>query len=113
MRWFLRSKIHNATVTDARVDYVGSITIDEGLVEKAGLKEGEKVLVVDNTNGARVETYVILGERDSGVIQTNGAAAHRIKAGDQVIIMGFELAEDTLEPKNVLVDENNKFSLYL
>jgi aspartate 1-decarboxylase len=113
MRWFLRSKIHNATVTDARVDYVGSITIDEALVEKAGMKEGEKVLVVDNTNGARVETYVILGERDSGVIQTNGAAAHLIKAGDQVIIMGFELAEDTIEAKNILVDEDNKFSLYL
>lgn len=113
MRWFLRSKIHNATVTHARVDYVGSITIDEALVEKSGMKEGEKVLVVDNTNGARVETYVILGERDSGVIQTNGAAAHLIKAGDQVIIMGFELAEDTIEAKNILVDGDNKFSLYL
>jgi len=113
MRWFLRSKIHNATVTDASVEYVGSITIDEALVDAAGLCEGEKVLVVDNTNGARVETYVILAERDSGTICINGAAAHRIFPGDRVIVMGFELADEPVAAKKVLVDESNRFVRYL
>lgn len=113
MRWFLRSKIHNATVTDASVDYVGSIGIDEDLVDKSGLRRGEKVLVVDNTNGARVETYIILEERGSRVIRINGAAAHLIKAGDGVIVMGFELADEAPEVKNVLVDESNSFVRYL
>ena len=112
MRWFLRSKIHNATVTEAKVQYLGSITLDEDLIDKAGLLPGEKVLVVDNTNGARVETYVIVGERGSGVICMNGAAALRIKAGDQIIVMGFELCEDPIEPTRVLVDENNRFARF-
>ncbi len=109
MRWVLRSKIHNATVTDARLDYVGSITIDEDLVDRAGFIIGEKVLVVDNTNGARVETYVIRGERGSGTICMNGACAHLVKKGDQVIIMGFELSDTTIEPRILLVDEKNRF----
>ncbi len=109
MRWMLRSKIHNATVTRADVDYIGSITIDVALIEKAGLWVGEKVLVVDNTNGARVDTYVIKGERDSGEIGMNGAAAHLIQPGDQVIIMGFELTDKPCEAKKILVDENNRF----
>jgi aspartate 1-decarboxylase len=113
MRWVLRSKIHNATVTDARVDYVGSITVDADLVERAGFVEGERVLVVDNTNGARVETYVMLGEAGSGVVCMNGASAHRIRPGDQVIVMGFELAEGPIEAKKVLVDEANRFVRYL
>jgi len=113
MRWFLRSKIHNATVTDARIEYVGSVTIDEELIEKAGLLPGEKVLVVDNTNGSRVETYVIPGERGSGTICMNGASAHLIKRGHQVIIMGFELADEPVEVKNVLVNGDNKFLRYL
>jgi aspartate 1-decarboxylase len=113
MRWFLRSKIHNATVTDASVDYVGSITIDEDLIEKAGLMAGERVLVADNTNGARVETYVMVGERGSGEIKINGAAAHRIFPGDKVIIMGFELADAPPQAKKVLVDGNNRFVAYL
>jgi len=113
MRWFLRSKIHNATVTDSKVEYVGSIGIDEELVDKAGLMRGEKVLVVDNTNGARVETYVILEERGSGTIRINGAAAHLVKSGDRVIVMGFELADEPVEVKNVLVDERNRFVGYL
>ena len=71
----LKSKIHKATVTEADLDYIGSITIDEELIEKSGLVEGEKVLVVDNTNGERLETYVIKGERDSGKICMNGASA--------------------------------------
>lgn len=113
MRWILRSKIHNATVTRARVDYVGSVTIDGELVEKAGLMPGEKVLVVDNTSGARVHTYVIVGEKGSGTICMNGAAAHLIKKGHQVIIMGFELSDEPIEARNVLVNEKNEFVRYL
>ena len=113
MRWFLRSKIHNATVTDARVDYVGSITLDEELIEKAGLLPGEKVLVADVTNGARVETYVIPGERGSGTVCMNGASARLVRRGDRVIVMGFELAEAPVEAKKVLVDERNRFVRYL
>ena len=109
MRWILRSKIHKATVTEADLDYVGSITIDEDLIEKVGFLAGEKVLVVDNTNGARLETYVIIGERGSGTICMNGAAAHLIKKGDEIIVMGFELTDKPIKPKNILVDKNNKF----
>ena len=113
MRWLLRSKIHRATVTEANLDYIGSVTIDEDLIEMVGLMIGEKVLVVDNTNGARVETYVIRGERGSGTICMNGAAAHLIKTGDQVIIMGFELTDTPITPRNILVDENNRFVRFL
>jgi aspartate 1-decarboxylase len=113
MRFFLRSKIHKAIVTEADLDYIGSITIDEALIEKAGLLPGEKVLVVSNTSGARLETYVIEGERGSGVICMNGAASHLIKKGEEIIIMGFELSEKPIEPKNILVDENNRFVRYL
>jgi len=113
MRWFLRSKIHNATVTEANVEYIGSISIDEDLIEKAGLLPGEKVLVVDNANGARVETYVMVAKRGSGIIRINGAAAHLIKAGDEVIVMGFELARKAVKPQNVLVDQRNRFVRYL
>ena len=113
MRWQLRSKIHKATVTQADLDYIGSITIDEALIEKAGLWPGEKVLVVSNTSGARLETYVIKGAKGSGVICMNGAAAHLISAGDEIIIMGFELTNEPLEPTLVLVDELNRFMRYL
>ncbi len=113
MRWILRSKIHRATVTEANLEYIGSITIDQDLIDKTGLMIGEKVLVVDNTNGARVETYVIRGERGSGIICMNGAAAHLIKKGDQVIIMGYELSDTPIEPKRILVDEKNRFVEYL
>jgi len=113
MRWILRSKIHRATVTEANLEYIGSITIDQDLIDKTGLMIGEKVLVVDNTNGARVETYVIRGERDSGIICMNGAAAHLIKKGDQVIIMGYELTDTPIDPKIILVDEKNKFVRFL
>ncbi|MCB0298979.1 MAG: aspartate 1-decarboxylase, partial [Calditrichaeota bacterium] len=85
MRWVMRSKIHKATVTQADLNYVGSITIDEDLMDMVGLWPGEKVLVVSNTSGSRLETYVIEGEPGSGVICMNGAAAHRIKVGDRVI----------------------------
>jgi len=113
MRWILRSKIHRATVTEANLEYIGSITIDQDLIDKTGLMIGEKVMVVDNTNGARVETYVIRGERDSGIICMNGAAAHLIKKGDQIIIMGYELTDTPIDPKIILVDEKNKFVRFL
>jgi aspartate 1-decarboxylase len=113
MRWFLHGKIHKAIVTEAELNYVGSITIDQNLCEKAGFQEGEKVLVVSNTSGSRLETYVIYGDRDAGVICMNGAAAHLIKKGEEIIIIGFELAEKSPETKLVLVDENNKFVRYL
>lgn len=109
----LRSKIHKAVVSQANVDYVGSITIDQELIEKAGLWVGEKVLVVSNTSGARLETYVIAGERGSGQIYMNGAAAHLIKAGEEIIIMGFELAGEPIKPTIILVDAQNRFVRFL
>ncbi|HMB21662.1 MAG: aspartate 1-decarboxylase [Chloroflexota bacterium] len=109
MRELLRSKIHNATVTEANLNYIGSITIDQDLIDRAGLWVGEKVLVVSNTSGARLETYVIAGERGSGYIAMNGAAAHQIKAGEQIIIMGFELTDQPVSPKIILVDAQNRF----
>ncbi len=109
MRWLLRSKIHKATVTDANVEYIGSIAIDEDLMERVGLWLGEKVLVVDTTNGARLETYVMMGERGSGTICMNGASAHLINPGDEISIMGFELTDRPITPKNILVNKRNKF----
>ena len=102
MRWFLNSKIHKATVTEADLDYVGSITIDEELLEKVDLFPGEKVLVVSNTSGARLETYVIVGKRNSGIICMNGAAAHLIKQGEKPI-----------KPKKILVDKKNCFVKFM
>ena len=113
MRWVLRSKIHNATVTEANLAYVGSITIDSDLIERVGLWPGERVLVVSNTSGARLETYVIAGAHGSGVICMNGAAAHLIKAGEQIIVMGFELVEGPIKPKLALVDADNAFVRWL
>ena len=113
MRWLLRSKIHKGTVTDANLDYVGSITIDEDLMEKAGFWPREKVLVVSNTTGARLETYVISGKKNSGVICMNGASSHLIKEGEEIIVMGFELSENPIKAKNVLVDKNNRFVKFI
>jgi aspartate 1-decarboxylase len=113
MRGVLCSKIHKATVTDADLNYVGSITIDEDLVEKAGLWPRQKVMVASNTSGARLETYVLIGERGSGTIRLNGASAHLIKPGEEIIIMGFDLADGPTEAKVSLVDESNKFVQYL
>jgi len=113
MRSLLRSKIHLATVTEANVDYVGSITIDKNLIEAVGLWIGEKVLVASATTGARLETYVLEGERGSGVIGINGAAAHLINAGEKVIIMGFELAEKPVKPKVILCDRDNGIAEFL
>ncbi len=113
MRWMLRSKIHQATVTDADLRYVGSITIDEELMEMVGLLPGEKVMVVSNTSGARLETYTIPGPRGSGVICMNGAAAHLVKKGEEVIIMGFELADRSVAPKQIVLGPNNEFVRWL
>ena len=107
----LRAKIHRATVTEACVDYVGSITIDSELIEAVGLHVGECVLVADMTDGARFETYVFAGEPGSGVICINGAAARLVGIGDEVIIMAYayatpeEVAE--LKPAVALVDKEN------
>ncbi len=113
MRWLLRSKIHKATVTDANVEYIGSLEIDQDLLEKIGLWPGEKVLVSSLDPGERLETYVISAKRGSGIICMNGAAAHVIKRGEQVIIMGFELSDQPIESKVILVDEKNQFVRYL
>ena len=111
-RTVLGSKIHRATVTHADLDYVGSITVDEDLVLAAGLVEGEKVHVADVSNGARLETYVIVGPRGSGQIGINGAAAHLVHPGDLVIIMSFQLVDDreilTHQPRIVHVDQSNR-----
>lgn len=112
MRTFLKSKIHNATVTSANLKYVGSITIDSALMEKADIAEYEKVLVVDNTNGNRLETYVIKGKKNSGKICMNGAAAHLVEKGDEIIIMTFQLSKKPIKPKIIIVNKKNKFIKY-
>ncbi len=89
----LKSKIHRVTVTESNLDYIGSITIDEALMEAANIIANEKVQVVDNNNGNRFETYVIKGERGSGVICLNGAAAHLVSVGDVVIIMAYAMMD--------------------
>jgi aspartate 1-decarboxylase len=109
MRWVLRSKIHKLTVTEADVNYIGSITIDQDLIERAGLWPGERVLVVSNATGERLETYVIVGKRGSGEICMNGAAALVIKPGEEIIVMGFELTSEPIKPAIILVDKSNKF----
>jgi aspartate 1-decarboxylase len=112
MRIMMKSKIHRATVTQADLDYVGSVTLDAALMEAADLLEGEQVAIVDITNGARIETYVIPGERGSGVIGINGAAAHLVHPGDLVIIMSYAVLSDAearaLEPRVVHVDGQNR-----
>jgi aspartate 1-decarboxylase len=107
----LKSKIHRATVTTANLDYVGSVTIDEDLMDAADLLPGEQVAIVDVTNGARLETYVITGERGGGGLGINGAAAHLVHPGDVVILIAYGLM-DTAEaaahrPRVVFVDERN------
>jgi aspartate 1-decarboxylase len=112
LRIMMKSKIHRATVTQADLHYVGSVTLDAALMEAADLLEGEKVAIVDITNGARIETYVIPGPRGSGVIGINGAAAHLVHPDDLVIIMSYGMFTDAearaLEPTVVHVDEANR-----
>ena len=108
----LQGKIHRATVTQAALDYVGSITIDAALLEASSIREYQKVQVVDVNNGNRLETYTIAGERNSGIICLNGAAARCVSQGDKVIIMAYSsYSQDDLKdykPKVVFVDDNNK-----
>jgi aspartate 1-decarboxylase len=112
MRIMMKSKIHRATVTQADLDYVGSVTIDADLLDAAQLLEGEQVAIVDITNGARIETYVIPGPRGSGVIGINGAAAHLVHPGDMVIIMSYAVVNDvearSMKPHVVHVDGQNR-----
>ena len=108
MRQVLRSKIHRATVTEANPDYVGSITIDQDLMESVGLWPGEKVLVASVDTGQRLETYTLKGECGSGVICLNGAAAKLIKKGEIVIIIGFEITDKPVRSKTVIVNSDNK-----
>ncbi len=110
-RTMLKSKIHRATVTHADLHYVGSVTVDSELMKAADLYEGEQVAIVDVTNGARLETYVIAGEPGSGVIGINGAAAHLINPGDLVILISYAMMDEKesreFAPSIVFVDENN------
>ena len=113
MKWVLSSKIQRATVVGANLDYIGSLTIDEDLMDRAGLWPGERVMVVSATSGARLETYVITGERGSNDIFMNGPAALLIKKGEQVTIMGFTLSVAPIQPKNLLVDGQNRFVRFI
>ena len=107
----LKAKLHQARVTDANLEYMGSITIDADLLDEVGIFEFERVQVADIENGNRLETYVIAGERGSGTIQLNGAAAHLVKIGDRVIIMAYALVETPLTapwvPRIAILDEVN------
>lgn len=113
-RIMLKSKIHRATVTEANLHYIGSVTIDRSLMEAADLLVGEQVHIVNVNNGARLETYVIEGERGSGVICLNGAAARLVSPGDIVIVIGYAAVDDAearaLEPKVVFVDDRNQIA---
>lgn len=110
----MKSKIHQARVTEANLNYVGSITIDEDLMDAAGLIEGERVQVVNNNNGERLETYVITGDRASGKICLNGAAARKAEVGDILIIIAYGLMNQdearTFTPRIVFPDSNNRLS---
>ena len=97
----------------ADLNYIGSITLDQELIKKVGFWPGEKVLIVSNTTGERLETYIIAGKSKSGVICMNGASAHIIKKGEEIIIMGFELSAKPIKPKSILVDKHNKFVKFL
>lgn len=114
MRTMMSGKIHRATVTEANLDYEGSITLDPDLMEAAGILPYEQVAVVDVTNGARLETYAIKGERGSGEVCINGAAAHLCHRGDTVIIIAYQQVGDEearrMEPRKVFVDQFNQIN---
>lgn len=109
-----KGKIHRATVTEANLNYMGSITIDKTLLDASGILPGEKVQIVDNNNGSRLETYVIEGEANSGVICLNGAAARLVQPGDTVIIIAYALMTPeeakAFQPRVVMVDAQNKIT---
>ena len=108
----LKSKIHNVKITFTQLNYIGSITIDEDLLDAANMIENEKVLVVNNNNGERIETYVIKGKRDSGVICLNGPAARKVAVGDKVIVIGYGFMDfeeaKSFKPALVFPNEHNK-----
>jgi len=112
MRTMMSGKIHRATVTEANLDYEGSITLDPDLMDAAGILPYEQVAVVDVTNGARLETYAIKGARGSGEVCVNGAAAHLVHRGDTVIIIAYQQLSEAearaLAPKKVFVDSSNR-----
>ena len=108
MRYVLSSKIHKATVTQAELSYVGSISIDQTLMQRVGLWPGERVLIVSNTTGVRLETYTI-PVAEPGTICMNGACAHLIAVGEEIIIMGFTLSDRPIKARSILIDERNKF----
>lgn len=113
-RTMMRAKLHRATVTEANLNYVGSITIDKDLMDAVGIVENEKVQIVNNNNGARFETYVITGERGSKVVCLNGAAARLVQPGDKVIIICYGLVPDERvedhKPKIAVLDEGNNIT---
>ena len=113
MREYLRSKIHRAWVTGAEPDYIGSVIIDEALMEKADMEEYEKVLICDVTNGNRWETYILPGEYGSGVVSVQGAGARLCNVGDCLIMLTFEVTDYPVKPRMILVDEKNKFVEYI
>ena len=116
-RTMMKSKIHRARVTEANLNYVGSVTIDEAILEKVDILPHEKVQIVNNNNGARLETYVIPGERDSGIICLNGAAARLVQTGDIVIIIAYALIREeeltSFVPKVAIMNEDNKIEQML
>ncbi|MEX2104802.1 MAG: aspartate 1-decarboxylase [Bacilli bacterium] len=111
-RTMMTAKIHRATVTEANLNYVGSITIDEAILDEVGLLENEKVQIVNNNNGARLETYIIKGERYSGVICLNGSAARLVQPGDKVIIIAYGMMTEeearSHKPKIAIMDDANR-----
>jgi len=110
LRQLLKSKIHRCTVTEANVDYVGSITIDQDLVDAVDMWPGEMVHVWNITNGERFETYVLSGPRGSGLVCLNGAAALRAEIGHKVIVAAFGFSDQPIEPKVILVDDDNRIT---
>jgi len=113
LRAICKSKIHHATVTDANVDYIGSIAIDSNLLDHVDVLPGEKVAVWNVTNGARVETYALPAPAGSGEVIVNGAAAHHFSRGDRVIIVSFVLTDEVIDPRMILVDGDNRFVEWL
>jgi aspartate 1-decarboxylase len=109
LRAICKSKIHHAVVTEANVDYIGSIAIDSDLLERVDILPGEKVAVWNVSNGERIETYALPAPAGQGDIIVNGAAAHRFRPGDQVIVVSFVLTDEVIEPRMILVDRSNRF----
>ncbi|WP_409251156.1 aspartate 1-decarboxylase [Bacillus sp. SCS-153A] len=111
-RTMMSGKIHRATVTEANLNYVGSITIDQDILDSVGMLPNEKVQIVNNNNGARLETYIIPGERGSGVFCLNGAAARLVQPGDVIIVISYKLVPEekvhSHVPKVAIMDQNNK-----